>query len=366
MPGISIDIDNLKREIRKTEEALNNFYFDLGLEGCSYHRAIDCPESNGVFQLLCSCKSQYDEVNQYIDGIRSALNQIDNADREINKNKLSIKEADERKSTLIASLGAVACELASQGKLPKSLEKCLEGARTFDAELQKRIAKRDSMDASKPSFLISIAERRVEAMKNNINSIFYETGKKLLTSENFKELQNERVQAITDELELLKAKGRNYRSIVKDSEDSKEVVRNSLKDDNKTLREMLSRREEIKTHLDSYYTQYGEIIASDMDRWLDSGTPKQIVDICSHIRVEKKRLSKQNLNLDYLLAQKDIELSESHKEQLNVQLRHLLEQKTSVEKQIQEVQNKITSIEQNVENLRLRQTQVSRQAKDKE
>lgn len=361
MAGIYTDIDNLKREIEKTQTAIKSFHLSLGEIGCRYHNAIACPQSNDAFRLLCNSKIEYDDITMQIESVRQALAKLDSANKQINQTKVSIKDLDNRNSTLIASLGAVACELASQGKLPKSLEKCLESAKTFDAEMQRRIAKRDAMDSSVPAFLITLADKRVEAMKKNINGVFYQTGKRLLASPDIKDLQNDRILAIIDELEMLKTNRKSFRSLVQRSEMSISSVQNSLRE-NKTLKEMISHQAEVKKKLDTYYTQYGSIIAKDMDTWLDSSAPQELKDICEQIRTENRRLAKQNLNMDYLLAQKDIELSENQKSQLSVQLSHLLEQRTSVDRQIHEVRTKIASLEQNLTELQNRQQIATKKA----
>lgn len=358
MAGIISDIDNLKHDIEKTNQALDYLFSELGKKGCIYHKAIAVEASNETFELLSDCKTEYDGITEQIEKVRETLRKFNSDQEEISKTKVTIRDLDNRKTTLIASLGAVACEMASQNSMPKSLEKCLSGAVDFENQLQRLIAKRDAMSEKTPSFLVAIADRRVEAMKSNINDIFYETGKRLLASENVREMDNGRAQAILDELDLIKDSRKNFHSMINSRE---EELRSALKGDNRTLREMQAKQEEVGKRLEALYTKYGSIIAKDMKYWLDSEAPAELKDVCSRIDVENRRLSKQNLNMDYLDAQKLIERNSNQLDQYNVQLSHLLDQRATIDIQIADLRNKISDINSDIAKLKNKQSDITNQ-----
>ena len=62
MAGLNFEIDSLKQEISRTDSTLNTLYCNLGRIACTYHRAIDCPESNVVFEEICSLVQLKEEL----------------------------------------------------------------------------------------------------------------------------------------------------------------------------------------------------------------------------------------------------------------------------------------------------------------
>ena len=363
MPTIASNIDSLNHDIEKTEAALSSLYSDLGRAACQYHKAINCSESNEIFERLCNATEANDSIREQINGVQNALKQMDLDDRDINNTTISIKDLETRQNVLTASLGAVVIEIEAAGKLPPELSKCMKSAHDFEDTINKLIEKRDSYGSDAPGILVRIADRRIEKCKEGINGIFIDTGKKLLAHVKIlKSMDNARIRAILEELETIRSNRKNFKSIIKSRQKSFSDASDSLKGQNTTLKDLLIRKEESDNVLDSLYTKYGEIIAGSMEKWLDSQAPEELTDICRRIKTEKLRLSKQELNMDYLNIEKNIQRNENMFRQFNTQLSHLRGQRATIDRQISDLQIKINELNLEMNTLKRRQEEIKKSA----
>lgn len=362
MPGIFTDIDNLKKDIDKTDDALMSLYKELGEIGCNYHKTLACSDSEEIFKSLSECIISYEEINNRIDDINRAMAQMDYSDKEILQTNITIQDLDTRHTTLLSSLGAVACEVEAQGNLPDSLTRCMATAHEFEKTMNALIDKRDSISSSKNTFMSSIIQKRLEICKKNIDKVYYETGKRLFACPEVRTIPSERIRSILDQIDAIQINRANYKNKIQSSKQTLSDAENALKEENSNLKQLQLMSMEIKENLDNLYTEYGSVIAKEMSRWLNAQTPQELKDVCQKIVFEKQRRNKQDLNMDYLIAQRDIELNASQAEQYSIQLEKLKNQKAFIENQIKELENKIESANQVVISLHQKQSEIADKA----
>ena len=135
MPNISADIDNLKKDLERAHTELLQMYQELGEVSFAWHDAIGYEPSQEPYEKLVGLVREKDDVDRRIEALKTAVSEMSAGDRGIEQTKLSMKELDNRFSVLISSLGAVAIEIESAGKLPQRLKKCLEPMREYERKL---------------------------------------------------------------------------------------------------------------------------------------------------------------------------------------------------------------------------------------
>ncbi|MCR4675927.1 MAG: hypothetical protein K5634_01700 [Sphaerochaetaceae bacterium] len=371
MPVSNADIEEVKKEIEKSEKALCGLYTDLGSVACNYHQAINCTQSNGVFADICDVSERRDEIVDRMDEIKGVVNTLTEKDRSLEQTSDSIRKMDERLDTLIDSLGAVATEMYSAGFLPSEFEAYMKPFIEYEKNLKdiedKLDSSRNSSWRGQGSLPYRILERKLERYRSSINSIFSECGKRLYNSNALGRLPGERATEISSEIFEIKEKRKNYRKKIGDAKTSITRAQESLKgmgvsaagEEKVTLRDLEERLRGVNQELDGLYEKYGRIISPEMDRWLDDMAPEELKKACRHIKNEQKVIRQQNIKVKYLELEQQIEANTLHKSQFEAQVAQMEKQKALIEKQIVELQSKSEIEQRKIADLRQQQVELN-------
>ena len=368
MPALASEIDNLKRDMVRSRTELSQMYLELGEVACAWHKAINYAPSQEAYDRLSEVASQKDELETKIETLKTAVSEMSAGDRSIEQTKISMKELDRRYSVLISSLGAVAIEIDSAGKLPQRLSKCLEPMREYESRLRELESRYEKYASSGPKLMASMYEKRIEKFKAGVDSVFAETGKRIYNSGNFREVPGQRAKAILDEMEQIRFAKKNYKNEILDHKSMIDEAQGSLMslgvygEENRKLREMQSNLNAIIDKLSDRYTEYGQILAEGIPYWMDDQAPEELKRCCNMIVRQTSKVAQQNLNLDHLMMEKDIDIHNLQLSRLSEQMNHLNSQIQAIENQKAELQQKVDAELKAISDLRLKQSEITDKA----
>jgi len=365
MPGVTAEIESLKREIERSRTELNRMYLELGEAACPWHQAIAYKPSEEIFAKLSEVADEKHEIEAKIDALKTAVSEMSAGDKKIEQTKLSLKELDRRYTVLISSLGAVAIEIDSAGNLPQRLKKCLEPMREYEAKLNDLEAKLKKYEKNGPKFMAALTEKSINSHKKGLDDVFMETGKRIYNTGDFREVPGERAKAILTEMEQIRFAKKNYKNDILDHKSMIDEAQGSLMslgvygEENRKLREMQAKRNQIADRLSDMCTEYGRILAEGIPYWMDNQAPDELKKCCNQIIAQTKRIAKSNLNLEHLMMEKDIEIHNMQLSQLSEQMNHLNSQIQAIENQKAELQGRLDAELKAVSDLKMKQNEIS-------
>ena len=229
MPNITADIESLKRDIERAHMELLQMYQELGEVSFAWHDAIGYEPSREPYGKLLELVQEKDDVDRRIEALKTAVSEMSAGGRGIEQTRLSMKELDNRFSVLISSLGAVAIEIDSAGKLPQRLRKCLEPMRDYEHKLDELGAKLDKYRATGPAFMVSVYEKKMEKVRLGLDAVFAETGRRIYNSGDFREVPGQRAKGILDEMDHIKFAKKNYKNEILDHRSMIDEAQGSLR-----------------------------------------------------------------------------------------------------------------------------------------
>ncbi len=368
MSALASEIDMLKRDIERSRTELSQMYMELGEVACAWHKAINYGPSQEAFEKLSEIAAERDEIEEKIETLKTAVSEMSAGDRQIEQTKISLKELDRRYAVLISSLGAVAIEIDSAGKLPQRLAKCLEPMRDYESRMRDLESKYERYASSGPKLMASVYEKKIEKLKTGLDAVFADTGKRIYNSGNFREVPGQRAKAILDEMEQIRFAKKNYKNDILDHKSMIDEAQGSLMslgvygEENRKLREMQSNRNLILDRLSDRYTEYGQILAEGIPYWMDDQAPEELKRCCSAIVRQTSKLAQQNLNLDHLMMEKDVEVHNLQLSRLSEQMNHLNSQIQAIENQKAELQQKVDAELKAISDLRMKQSEITDKA----
>lgn len=368
MANLTAEIDNLKRDLERSRTELSRMYLELGETAANWHHAIAYAPSQESYERLSAVAQQKAEIDAKIAALKAAMDDMSISDRKIEQTKISMKELDSRYSVLISSLGAVAIEIDSQGKLPQRLLKCLEPMREHEKRLEAFTQKRDKYAATGSKMMASFYDNRIKGLMANLDEVFADTGRRIYNSGDFREVPGQRAKGILDEMEQIRFMKKNYKNDILDNRNAIDEAQGSLRtmgafgEENRRLRELQSQQDQIADRLSDRYTEYGNILADGMQYWIDGEAPEELQKCCTQIIRQEKRIAQQNLNLEHCMMERDIEIHNMQLSMLSEQMNHLNSQIQSIENQKAELQLKLDAELKAVSDLRMRQSELTQQA----
>ena len=366
MPNISADIDNLKKDLERAHTELLQMYQELGEVSFAWHDAIGYEPSQEPYEKLVGLVREKDDVDRRIEALKTAVSEMSAGDRGIEQTKLSMKELDNRFSVLISSLGAVAIEIDSAGKLPQRLKKCLEPMREYERRLEELGAKLDKYRASGPAFMVSVYEKKMDKLRMGLDSVFGETGRRIYNSGDFREVPGQRAKGILDEMDQIRFAKKNYKNDILDHKSMIDEARGSLRsmgafgEESRKLRELQSTQNQIADKLSDLYTEYGRTLSEGIPYWMDNQAPEELKKCCTQVIRQTGRIAHLNLNLDHLMMEHDIGIHNIQLSQLSDQMNHLNSQIQAIENQKAELQQKVDAELKAVSDLRMKQNEITK------
>jgi len=346
MAGLNFEIDSLKQEISRTDSALNTLYCNLGRIACNYHRAIDCPESNAVFEEICSLIQLKEELESEIENVRKRVDLK-------NRSDIELRDINRQMELNLAALGAVAAEAQYAGNLPRELLPCMKAVDTYNSTL-------DSYDKKKKKggLFSAFYQRAEDHLKGTLQTVFLNTGKLLYEEQAKARVPGTRASELYGKLDDFSDRLGKTGELAPDESEVENADR--------VLRDYASRDEEIAGQIDEKYTEYGRIISATMDEWLDEDAPEELKNACSRLRQELRRRERQNLNLNFYDAQKQINVHKASYDQYSSQVSMLEQQKATIEKQITDLSQKMQKEQEEIDKLRKHQEEFTRLASNME
>ena len=366
MSNVNAEIDNQKREIERSRSELMRMYQELGEVAVSWHQAINYAPSQEAYERLESVADEKSDLDARINALKTAVSEVSAGDQKIEQTKLSMKELDKRYSVLISSLGAVAIEIDSAGKLPQRLKKCLEPMREYEKKLDGLYQKSERFMEKGPKVLAGIYQRKMENLKLTLDDVFAETGKRIYNSGDFREVPGQRAKGILEEMEAIRFAKKNFKNDILDHRNMIDSAQGSLKvlgaygEEHRKLREMQSAQNSLADKLSDRYCEYGQILSEGIPLWMDDQAPEELKRCCSQIIKQMKLMAQQNLNLESLKAEKDIEIHNQLLSQLSEQMNHLNSQIQAIENQKAELQQKVDAELKQISDLRMKQNDISK------
>ena len=366
MPNISADIDNLKKDLERAHTELLQMYQELGEVSFAWHDAIGYEPSQEPYEKLVGLVREKDDVDRRIEALKTAVSEMSAGDRGIEQTKLSMKELDNRFSVLISSLGAVAIEIDSAGKLPQRLKKCLEPMREYERKLEELGAKLDKYRASGPAFMVSVYEKKMDKLRMGLDSVFGETGRRIYNSGDFREVPGQRAKGILDEMDQIRFAKKNYKIDILDHKSMIDEAQGSLRsmgafgEESRKLRELQSTQNQIADKLSDLYTEYGRTLSEGIPYWMDNQAPEELKKCCTQVIRQTGRIAHLNLNLDLLMMEHDIGIHNIQLSQLSDQMNHLNSQIQAIENQKAELQQKVDAELKAVSDLRMKQNEITK------
>ena len=365
MAGINSEIDSLRQEIDRTDTSLKALYQDLGKVACTYHRAIAVPESNEVYDRICALAGRRDDIEERMKDIRMVLDRKTNTGRDIQSTERSIKELESEMKTKLSALGAVAAEAYSAGRLPEDLVQFMAPVNEYNARLEELETKASS------GVFSSIYSRRAIRFRETLNSVFYEVGLAINEADRTADVPGQRAQEIAAALEQISQRIMSFDSLIGEKRNDLTEVEGSLAgigapngDINRLMRDYSMQVKEITDELDVCFTEYGRIISTTMDSWLDDMAPDELKLACRRLNAGLKRRHRQHLNLNYYDIVKEIEIHRMQAEQLDSQIEVLEAQRTALVHQIEELRIRRTQEEKAIAELGEKKEEISRNAAD--
>ncbi|MBQ3697236.1 MAG: hypothetical protein II883_04895 [Spirochaetales bacterium] len=365
MPNLNLEIDNQKRDIERSRAELSQMYLELGEVAAAWHDAISYAPSQDAYGRLVNLCAEKNDVDTRIDALKTAVSEMSAGDRRIEQTKISMKELDKRFSVLISSLGAVAIEIDSAGKLPQRLKKCLEPMRDYETRLNDLEQKCQKYRSKGPALLASVLEKKIQKTREEIDSVFAETGKRIYNSGDFREVPGQRAKAILDEMEQIRSARKNYKNDILDHKNMIDEAQGSLVsmgvygEESRKLRELQGKQNELADRLSDVYTEYGQRLAEGIPYWMDNQAPEELKKCCNQIIRQTSRIAQQNLNLEHLMMEKDIEIHNLKLSQLSEQMNHLNSQIQAIENQKAELQQRVDAELKAISDLKMKQSEIT-------
>ncbi len=366
MPNITADIESLKRDIERAHMELLQMYQELGEVSFAWHDAIGYEPSREPYGKLLELVQEKDDVDRRIEALKTAVSEMSAGGRGIEQTRLSMKELDNRFSVLISSLGAVAIEIDSAGKLPQRLRKCLEPMRDYEHKLDELGAKLDKYRATGPAFMVSVYEKKMEKVRLGLDAVFAETGRRIYNSGDFREVPGQRAKGILDEMDQIKFAKKNYKNDILDHRSMIDEAQGSLRsmgafgEENRKLRELQATQNQIADRLSDVYSTYGQVLAEGIPYWMDNQAPEELKKCCTQVIRQTGKIARLNLNLDHLMMEHDIEIHNMQLSQLSEQMNHLNSQILAIENQKAELQQKVDAELKSVSDLRMKQNEITK------
>lgn len=368
MAGINSEIETLKIDIENTQQNIEELYMELGEIAGKWHKAIAYEPSNDTYIELCQIIKIKDEIEGQLNALHGAMKEVNSRDKEIANTQLSMKDLDNHYNILIASFGAIASEVENDGRLPENLYKCLTPVKDYEKKLASLENKRASLGDKASQFSISSIERKILKHRSTLNDVFFETGKRLLNSGDYKLVPGQKALAIIQEMEEVKNLKKNYRGLIRESESNITKAQGELKnmgaygEESKMITMLETKDKQALGQLEVKFTEYGKILALGMNEWLVPDAPKEIRDCCKRINLANIRLMQQNLHMDFLMVDREVELHKNQNAAYVNQMEHLASQRLLIDKQMADIQNKMDSEKSAIEELRQRQYVIKRKA----
>ncbi len=360
MSGLNSEIEALSKEIEKSQTVLSDLHKSLGSVAAQWHEAINYKPSQSAYEELCVIVNQKDDIDAKINALQNAMNDMSSGGAQMEKTKLSMRNLDSRYEVLISMLGAVAIELDAAGKLPERLQRYLSPMRDYEkkvSELEEKI----KQVGPESRFMGPFYEKRLQKLKNSVDVVFAQTGKKIYDSGNFREIPGERAGEILAEMEDIRYMKRNYKSNLKDQKTMVDEAQGSLVsmgaygEEGRRLKALQSEERHIMNNLIEKFTEYGKILAEGMDYWLDKDAPQELLQACMQIDAQERVIAKQKLELEHFVMQQDIEIHEMKLSQLSEQMNHLNSQIMAIENQKAELQQKVDAELKSISDLKMKQ-----------
>lgn len=342
MAGLNFEIDSLKQEISRTDSTLNTLYCNLGRIACNYHRAIDCPESNTVFDEICSLVQLKEELESEIENVRRRVDLK-------NRSDIELRDINKQMELSLAALGAVAAEVLYAGNLPGELLPCMKGVETYNATLDSYYQKKQ-----KGGLFSAFYQRAEDHLKGTLQTVFLNAGKLLYEERQKAKVPGARASELYEKLDVFSERlGKTGELAPAASE-----VENA----DRVLKDLSSRNTELANQINEKYTEYGRIVSATIDEWLDEDAPMELKNACTRLRQELRRRERQNLNLNFYDAQKQINVHKASYDQYSSQVSMLEQQKATIEKQIAELSKKMLKEQEEIDKLRGHQEEFTRLA----
>ena len=284
------------------------------------------------------------------------------------KTQLSMKDLDNHYNILIARLGAVANEAASEGKLPESVYRCLEPVKEYERLLSSLEAKKAALEEKKgpEGFGISSIDKKIARHKDKLNDVYYETGRRLMTSGDYKYIPGQKANSVIREMDDAMSLKKNYRGLIKESETNISRARGELQnmgaygDESRMLKTLESKDRQVLAELETKFTEYGRVLAQGMNEWMTSDAPHNIKQVCTRIRTANINLMQRNLQMDYMMLEREVEIHKSQNASYVTQMEHLAGQRIQIDRQMAEVQTKMDEEKTAIEALKQRQAEIHR------
>ena len=365
MANLNLEIDNQKRDIERSRTELSRMYQELGEVAVPWHDAIDYAPSQEAYDKLMALCEEKDGIDRRIDALKTAVSEMSAGDRRIEQTKISMKELDKQFNILIASLGAVAIETDSAGKLPQRLHKCLDPMRQFESKMADLNAKYEKYSTKGPRFMAGIYEKKINRARTEVDEVFAETGKRIYNSGDFREVPGHRAKAILDEMEQIRFARKNYKNDILDHKNMIDEAHGSLVsmgaygEESRKLRELQGKQNALADKLSDLYTEYGQKLSEGIPYWMDSQAPETLRKCCSQIIMQTSRIAQQNLNLDHLMMEKDIGIHNLQLTQLSEQMNHLNSQIQAIENQKAELQQRVDAELKAISELKMKQSEIT-------
>ena len=365
MANLNLEIDNQRRDIERSRAELSQMYQELGEVAVSWHDAIDYAPSQDAYDRLMALSSEKDGIDRRIDALKTAVSEMSAGDRRIEQTKISMKELDKRFNVLISSLGAVAIEIDSAGKLPQRLRKFLEPMREYETRMSALNQKLEKYSTKGPRFMAGIYEKKVSRARGEVDAVFAETGRRIYNSGDFREVPGHRAKAILDEMEQIRFARKNYKNDILDHKNMIDEAHGSLVsmgaygEESRKLRELQGKQNAIADKLSDLYTEYGRKLSEGIPYWMDNQAPDALKKCCTQIIRQTSRIAQQNLNLDHLMMEKDIGIHNLQLAQLSEQMNHLNSQIQAIENQKAELQQKVDAELKAISDLKMKQSEIS-------
>ncbi len=366
MSNVIAEIDNQKRELERSRSELMRMYQELGEVAVSWHQAINYEPSQEAYEHLISVSDEKADVENRINALKTAVSEVSAGDEKIEQTKLTMKELDKRYSVLISSLGAVAIEIDSAGKLPQRLRKCLEPMREYEKKLDELYLKSEKFRESGPKLMATLYEKKMEKLKLTLDDVFTETGKRIYNSGDFREVPGQRAKGILDEMEEIRFAKKNYKNDILDHKNMIDSAQGSLKvlgaygEENRKLRELQNTYNTLSDKLSDRCCEYGQVLSEGIPLWMDDQAPEELKRCCNQIVRQMKTMAQQSLNLEHLKAEKEVEIHNQLLSQLSDQMNHLNSQIQAIENQKAELQQKVDAELKSISDLRMRQNDISK------
>lgn len=366
MTGINTEIEALKNEIGKTQQNIESLYMELGEVAGQWHKSINYEPSFDSYNELCDIIKVKTDIEGQMNALHGALKEVNSNDQEIAKSQLSMKDLDNHFNILIASFGAVASEVDLDGRLPENLYKCLAPVRDYEKKLASLENKRANLGDKASQFAISTLEKKIARHKATLNEVFFDTGKRLINTGDYRLVPGQKAQSLIQEMEEVKNLKKNYRGLIKESETNITKAQGELKnmgaygDESKMLRTLQAKDAQLLGQLEVKFTEYGKILAMGMNEWMVPDAPKAIRDVCRRINNAHIRLTQQNLHMDFLMIDREVEVHKNQNAAYVTQMQHLSEQRIQIDKQMADVQTRMDDEKEAINELRQKQNAINR------